>query len=115
MKITMTNIKLGTKLRREDVTIEIMRFCDDNHYFFKDIEEGDYIYEIAKVADPTMDDLKNSLRQKRERECFKIINRGYAWYMRLTEVQLQELNAWYVAWLDVPETLVLPEKPGWIK
>ena len=54
------------------------------------------------------------MRRQREIICFSVINRGKLWYDKLTEAQLEELDAWYNAWLDVTETLVVPETPSWI-
>lgn len=59
-------------------------------------------------------EIKN-LRRRRENECFSVINRGYLWYAQLTEQQLSELNDWYNAWLNVTETLEVPDRPEWIK
>lgn len=56
-----------------------------------------------------------SLREMRKRECFSIINRGQLWYNRLTDAQKAELDVWYNAWLDVTETLVVPDKPTWLE
>lgn len=61
-----------------------------------------------------MDELQ-ILRIKREDECFPIINRGNLWYATLTEEQVAELDNWYMAWLDVTETKVIPKKPKWLK
>ena len=58
---------------------------------------------------------QKTLRFKREKECFPIINRGQLWYSTLTAEQYRELQTWYQAWLDVTETLVAPEKPGWLE
>lgn len=55
------------------------------------------------------------LRRRREAECFPVINRGYLWCTQLTEQQLVELNEWYTDWLNVTETLVMPETPDWLK
>lgn len=57
----------------------------------------------------------NKIRQRREVECFTIINRGQLWYNTLTEEQLQELQEWYQQWLDVTKTLIIPELPQWLK
>lgn len=54
------------------------------------------------------------LRNQREEECFSVINRGAPWYDRLTEEQKQELSTWYQAWLDAPQTNVVPTKPSWL-
>lgn len=63
----------------------------------------------------TIEEQKEYLRELREIECFSIINRGKLWYNNLTEEQIEELNEWYSAWLEVTETLVEPTKPEWIK
>lgn len=56
----------------------------------------------------------DNLRAERKTECFSIVNRGKLWYDSLTEEQLQELKVWYQAWLDVTETLQVPEQPKWL-
>lgn len=57
------------------------------------------------------------LRSQREEECFSYINRGDVWYSKIvnTKERKQELENWYQDWLDVTETLTVPEKPSWIK
>lgn len=55
------------------------------------------------------------MRHRREKECFSYINRGSFWYDTLTEQQKAELRAWYRAWLDAPQTLVVPTKPSWLE
>ncbi len=54
------------------------------------------------------------LRMERERVCFPVINRGAAWYRTLTAEQEEELQAWYLAWLDVTKTKTMPQTPAWI-
>lgn len=56
----------------------------------------------------------NTLRRRREEECFVIVNRGALWYDRLTEAQKAELDDWYEAWLNVTETKIVPEQPIWL-
>lgn len=56
----------------------------------------------------------NELRFQREVQCFAIVNRGIVWYKRLSEHQLQELEAWYKAWLDVTQTKQIPQMPVWL-
>lgn len=53
-------------------------------------------------------------RLLRETKCFPVINRGVLWYNKLTDEQYTELTNWYNAWLDVTETLVIPDTPVWI-
>lgn len=57
---------------------------------------------------------KEALRQQREAECFPVINRGWMWYSGLNLVQWLELKKWYLAWLNVTETLRIPERPTWL-
>lgn len=56
-----------------------------------------------------------TLRARREKECFAIINRGQMWYEMLDEMQKQDLRDWYRQWLDVTVTQVVPNKPYWLK
>lgn len=57
----------------------------------------------------------DELRSLRETNCFSIINRGQAWYNTLTPEQLQELEEWYHAWLNVTDTREVPAKPEWLR
>ena len=59
--------------------------------------------------------LQDWLRVKRDEICYSVINRGTAWYKRLTEYQEIELEIWYQEWLDVTDTLIVPKTPSWIK
>ena len=40
---------------------------------------------------------------------------GKICYDKLKAEQVQELDNWYMDWLDVTETLVEPQKPDWLK
>lgn len=53
-------------------------------------------------------------RERRENECFSVVNRGTLWYEELTQKQKSELRKWYRAWLDGTATLTVPEKPAWL-
>ena len=55
-----------------------------------------------------------AIRQLRRKECFVIADRA-AWYDALTQEQKAEVQSWRKAWLDAPETGIIPEKPKWIK
>jgi hypothetical protein len=57
---------------------------------------------------------KNILRQMREEQCYPYINRGELWYGKLTEEQKTELNVWYQLWLNVTDSLIIPQKPLWL-
>lgn len=72
-------------------------------------------YEDIQVYHPyTDEEYKDYLRRERERICFPVINRGAAWYARLTDEQKEELQVWYQAWLDAPETGIKPKTPAWV-
>lgn len=58
---------------------------------------------------------KAEFRLRREKECFSVINRGQLWYEGVSVTQLLELRQWYKAWLNVTETMVVPEKPAWLE
>ena len=58
--------------------------------------------------------LCDELRKRRDTECFSYVNRGQPWYDRLSDTQKSELQAWYDGWLEVTETLTVPERPSWL-
>lgn len=70
-----------------------------------DTEQETAIQNEAVLAD---------LRNRREAECFSVINRGQLWYEGISLTQLLELRKWYKDWLAVTETKVVPEKPTWL-
>lgn len=76
-------------------------------------------YEDIQVYIPyTAEELQaqtlSKIRGRRAAECFPIVNRGVLWYEKLTEAQRQELSEWYEAWLDAPETGIVPDAPVWL-
>lgn len=73
-----------------------------------------FVYHPER-AEAVLEVKRNEIRARREVECFPIINRGEAWYTLLTQEQKDELAVWYQAWLDAPQTLVIPENPEWLK
>lgn len=77
-------------------------------------ENGVLIYDEGKDTILKSEAYITDLRDQRKYECFPYINRGELWYETLSETQVTELNVWYNAWLDVTETLVIPEKPLWL-
>jgi leucyl-tRNA synthetase len=86
-------------------------WCNENNYVIK---ENSVECWCEPKPPLTEDEIKMDLRQLRTVECFRIINRGQAWYNTLTEHQRQELQVWYRNWLDVTLTKVIPVKPTWI-
>jgi hypothetical protein len=81
--------------------------------------------EIMTDKELYLEDLKNPnifnpenlehLRNIREYLCFRIVNRGGVWYDTLTAQEKTELMTWYIEWLGVTETQVIPKEPAWLK
>lgn len=99
-----------------DCTIEVIEPDDFDicHYKAYRIVGEQCILDIERLADINIEMQKNEIRQRREEECFSYINRGMLWYNRLTPAQEMELKEWYDAWLDAPETRVVPDKLQWL-
>lgn len=58
--------------------------------------------------------IKNKLRERREKECFNIVNRGAVFYSLITDEQYTALFDWYVSWLNVTETKIIPIRPSFL-
>ena len=84
------------------------------HYSEYKVLGGELVFDENKETDEERELYKQELRDRREKECFSIINRGQLWYESLDGQQRTELRDWYNAWLKVTETLIIPEKPTWI-
>ena len=85
--------------------------------------QWDGTHLIKRVNPKVEEKALQELRDLREKECFSIVNRGAAWYAMLSDVQKEELNAWYKEWLDITEKYqqginietIIPKKPNWLK
>lgn len=93
----------------EDLELFMQRF-----YSFR-MDNGKLEYDQEKYEEEQTEELKKEYRQRRETECFSVINRGQLWYEGITISRLIELRAWYKAWLDVTETMVIPTRPSWLE
>ena len=82
-------------------------------YAFR-LQDGKLVYDPTEYEAYQTEELKAEYRQRREKECFSVINRGQLWYEGISLSQLYELRQWYKAWLNVTETMVVPEKPAWL-
>ena len=76
--------------------------------------DGKLVLDAEKDEADRLEMKRESLRRRREEECFPVINRGWYWYLALTPAQKRELRTWYLAWLNVTETMSPPERPFWI-
>lgn len=77
-------------------------------------ENGSLLLDETKLQQVNDARIVDELRLKRQKVCFPYINRGNLWYNNLTDKQMDELNSWYHAWLDVTETKVIPIAPKWL-
>ena len=78
------------------------------------LEDSILIYDENHSEIVNIQHQQNTIRAKRQKICFSVVNRGQIWYEELTAEQLAELREWYHAWLDATETLVEPETPEWL-
>lgn len=78
----------------------------------------DEIVPIAIYIEYTDEQLlemkKDELRERRQKECFDVIDRA-AWFSLLNEYERNEVMLWRKAWLDVTNTLEVPEEPIAVK
>ena len=82
-------------------------------YAFR-LHDGKLVYSQSEYETHVAEEQKEEYRRRRETECFSVINRGQLWYEGISITQLLELRQWYKAWLNVTETMVVPEKPAWL-
>lgn len=78
-------------------------------------QDGQALFDEEQDAALAVESEKQTLRQRRQTECFAFVNRGQLWYATLSVKQLAELTAWYTAWLKVTETKTIPERPAWLE
>ena len=77
-------------------------------------EGGKLVRDDEKAEADSIEEVKASLRDRREKECFSVVNRGWIWYSTLTLSQWRELRTWYLAWLNVTNTMIVPERLAWV-
>ena len=72
------------------------------------------VYDMEQAQKIQNNYRKNEIRARREKECFSYVKRGTLWYNKLTPEQDIEFQNWYDAWLEAPETLIIPKKLEWL-
>ena len=92
---------------------DILHF--EEHFTAYKVRDGTAAFDTERQTLHEQEQTKETLRQQRETECFAVINRGQLWYEGISIAQLLELRSWYKAWLNVTETLVVPERPSWLE
>lgn len=95
-----------------DIDIEIDTETFNEISAFPNFTNWRYINEKWVLEEILTPDI---IRSRRYKECFIFINRGDLWYKHLSNEQKEELDIWYQAWLDAPETKVIPTKPEWLE
>lgn len=84
------------------------------HFTSYRISGNELSFDKAQDESVSTEAKKGEFRALREKECFPVINRGQFWYDTLTSEQTEELKTWYAAWLNVTQTLAVPERPAWL-
>ena len=64
-------------------------------------------YELAKEQFPSDEINRKYLRLERE-------SHNYLRYSELTKTQKDDLKQWRKKWLDVTDTLTIPDRPLWM-
>lgn len=98
-----------------DIEVEEPENFDFSNYNAYKLVDDVLVLDAEKAKELASKLQKDELRITRSRDCFSVINRGALWYKKLTDEQKAELEIWYQAWLDVTDTMVIPEKPEWLK
>lgn len=88
-------------------------FFPDNFQAWK-YDGEKLVYDMEQAQKIQNNYRKNEIRARREKECFSYVNRGTLWYNKLTPEQDIEFQNWYDAWLEAPETLIIPKKLEWL-
>lgn len=84
------------------------------HFSSYRISGNELSFDAAQDESVSTEAKKAEFRTLREKECFSVINRGELWYGTLSSEQTEELKTWYAAWLNVTQTLAVPERPAWL-
>ncbi len=87
----------------------------EEHFAAYKVRDGAAAFDNEQNEALQTEAKKAEFRLRRETECFSVINRGQLWYEGVSITQLLELRQWYKAWLNVTETMVVPEKPTWLE
>lgn len=115
---------IGDIFRLDEDYSNKAQWCNENGLMIMEIEpkNGERRFQIQEVPPPTEEEILEGLRNRREVECFSIINRGQLWYDKLTLSQREELDKWYKEWLDITDKYqegidietIIPKKPKWL-
>lgn len=120
----MSEYNIGDIFCFDSEYVNRAKFCDENNLIIVEIEpdEDGRRFQIQSLPALTDAEIIDKLRDRREIECFSVINRGRAWYNRLTSEQEDELYDWYEQWLNITDAYtegcdienIIPTRPAWI-
>lgn len=75
--------------------------------------------EASDIQAAAIKQKKDAIRSRRYPECFLALAKYCPLYYKALEEsepdKYAELNAWYKAWKDAPDTLVIPTRPEWFE
>lgn len=91
-----------------DEEYDELHSCDRFHYVGYDEAKGKPVQKY--IGDERA---RKVIRRLREKKVFPLIDRPL-WLKSLTDEQLAEIEEWRQAWLDAPNTLVVPNTPSWL-
>lgn len=91
--------------------IPIVVGFDGEMVFQSELETKAY---ASKKAAWEEEQSKEELRERRESECFRIVDRA-AWFYSLSDERKAEILAWRQAWCDVTDSMEVPQVPVWLE
>ena len=115
---------IGDKFYYDEDYKNKVAFCNQNSLQIVTIgkDEKGLIYQIQEPAKPTEEEILQALRERRNVECFSVINQNFiidgeskTWFDTLTKEQKVDAENWLQQWKDVTLTKIIPEKPNWLK
>lgn len=105
---------VGTINNGIDVTVPSDLGHFKEHYQAYKAVNNSLTFDYQKEEVIELEERIEELRDMREKECFSYVDRSQFWYDSLSQIQLDELHTWYDAWLNVTETMIIPERPTWL-
>lgn len=78
------------------------------------VQDGVLVKDLEKFENIQLERAADEIRERRQTECFVVVDRSKLWYDSLSSEQLAELKIWYEEWLDAPNTGIIPTAPSWL-
>lgn len=97
-----------------DIEVATPDGFDPMHYGAYRLTDGALTLDADRLTALQLAEKIATIRARREKECYSVINRGQLWYEGISLSRLAELRKWYKAWRDAPATMVIPDRPDWL-